>query len=237
MRKLQRVVFGIPLLIASLGCAQSETQDAAQVSSPPVESGKGRTVTLRVFNYAHVSSGHLAKGEDEASCIFRRVGLEVRWVNYLPAAKDGHMAVSSQGDCKPADLFLSILSPEEWAAVHRRHTHALGFAAVPEEGARSSWAYISWSEVESESQRVGTDREEDYVLGCVMAHEIGHLLLRTTRHTLTGLMRAHWGQNEMRLATQRYLRFTPTEARLLRAEVAARALAPAAQTAALRRAR
>ena len=36
------------------------------------------------------------------------------------------------------------------------------------------------------------------VLGRAVAHEIGHLVLGTTRHTITGLMRAVWSREELK---------------------------------------
>jgi hypothetical protein len=50
------------------------------------------------------------------------------------------------------------------------------------------------------------------LLGCVIAHEIGHLLLRTTSHTSEGIMRADFGKPDMvAKAVQRRLIFTAAD--------------------------
>ncbi len=55
-----------------------------------------------------------------------------------------------------------------------------------------------------------------------MAHEIGHLLLGPKRHSRSGIMRARWDQEDLRLAAEARLRFTSQQAELIRAEVRAR---------------
>ncbi len=234
MGKLGRVVLGVLLQIGIVGGDPCAAQDAAGNSPLSVESGTGPTVTLRVYNYAQISGGHLTGGEKEASRIFRHAGLEIRWENYSPAAKGGRLAATCRGGCPPTDLFVSILTPKMWVEMPHHDPLALGFATVPEEGARSSRAYISWDDINDLSRARGIVPEEDNLLGCVMAHEIGHLLLRTTQHTVTGIMRGHWGQNQLRLATQSALDFSKAQGSTLRAEVAARAKTSAASTAALR---
>lgn len=46
------------------------------------------------------------------------------------------------------------------------------------------------------------------LLGCVLAHEIGHLLLNTKAHSPEGTMVAHFGKAEIERAAQRRLTFT-----------------------------
>ena len=43
-------------------------------------------ITVRVFNYAEVSSATLAEAEGEGTRIFERVGLAVAWVDCRPPA-------------------------------------------------------------------------------------------------------------------------------------------------------
>jgi hypothetical protein len=54
------------------------------------------------------------------------------------------------------------------------------------------------------------------VLGEVMAHELGHLLLPAGSHTLTGVMRATWGGREYSVAAQHPVGFSEDQARLMR---------------------
>jgi len=61
------------------------------------------------------------------------------------------------------------------------------------------------------------------MLANVAVHELGHLLLRSTAHSLIGLMRAQWDQSDLQRAAWGQLRFSSEESKRLRAEVLARA--------------
>jgi hypothetical protein len=60
------------------------------------------------------------------------------------------------------------------------------------------------------------------LLGHGIAHEIGHLLLGTQRHSSSGLMQAHWDARELRLAVSGLLNFSARQAEAIRADVQAR---------------
>jgi hypothetical protein len=53
------------------------------------------------------------------------------------------------------------------------------------------------------------------ILGHVMAHEIGHLLQGITRHSETGVMKAHWTAADYGSMAFRPLRFTDEDVRLI----------------------
>jgi hypothetical protein len=60
------------------------------------------------------------------------------------------------------------------------------------------------------------------VLGLVMAHEIGHLLLGPG-HVPDGVMRSAWSRREMEAVRRRWLTFNQREAPRIRRELQARA--------------
>ena len=53
------------------------------------------------------------------------------------------------------------------------------------------------------------------LLGCVIAHEIGHLLLGPG-HTKDGVMRSGWNAHELKALRQRWLRFNQEESARIR---------------------
>ena len=55
------------------------------------------------------------------------------------------------------------------------------------------------------------------LLGCVIVHELGHLLLGRDSHSATGLMSAVWQVNELRQASQGILFFTDNQQNRIRA--------------------
>jgi len=78
------------------------------------------------------------------------------------------------------------------------------------------------------------------ILANVMTHEITHLLQGSARHSETGVMKAHWGQEEFALMTYHPLPFAPEDIELIRLGLARRAeggfdtVAPPAAATALR---
>jgi len=60
-------------------------------------------------------------------------------------------------------------------------------------------------------------------LGCVIAHEVGHLLLGMNSHSGSGVMQARWDRRQMSQAMWSLLLFTPEQSKRIRAEARARA--------------
>jgi len=56
------------------------------------------------------------------------------------------------------------------------------------------------------------------VLACVIAHELGHLLLGAHGHSIAGIMQADWGIEQTQRALMSQLSFLPEEARLMKAD-------------------
>jgi hypothetical protein len=52
-----------------------------------------------------------------------------------------------------------------------------------------------------------------------MAHEIGHVLLRTLAHSRAGIMQARWRPKDLRDSEQGLLLFTSEQGRFMRNEV------------------
>ena len=61
---------------------------------------------------------------------------------------------------------------------------------------------------------------EGELLGCVIAHEVGHLLLGTDSHSHEGIMQGHWEDPQLREAGKGNLQFTPSQAGLMREHLA-----------------
>lgn len=74
---------------------------------------------------------------------------------------------------------------------------------------------------ERELAQTGTI-EAGALLGRTIAHEIGHLLLGTREHARTGLMRAVWSVDAVRLSRPVDWLFTAREARTMREAVRTR---------------
>jgi hypothetical protein len=53
------------------------------------------------------------------------------------------------------------------------------------------------------------------ILGSVLAHELGHLLLGLNSHSATGIMRAAWGPEELHSAAMGRMGFTASQVRTI----------------------
>lgn len=67
-------------------------------------------------------------------------------------------------------------------------------------------------------RRVSRDVDIDSasVLGLVVAHEIGHMLLRSTEHAPTGIMKSPWTKSDIQHAAARLGGFTSSERSMIR---------------------
>ena len=62
-----------------------------------------------------------------------------------------------------------------------------------------------------------------YLLGYVFAHEIAHVLQGVARHSDSGIMKAHWNNDDFALMTRRQLRFSDSDIQIIRDRMVARA--------------
>jgi len=174
-------------------------------------------VAISVYDYAHVSTGLLGAAEEDARRVFRQAGIETVWTTCFPkpekAEPDGCSAVDSK------HLTLKIL-PRAIAAHVRERTDVLGTALVDEKGV-GFYAYVFYDRV----QRVEKQRKLGHaLLGNVLAHEIGHLLMGSNSHSVSGIMSAHWYGEELRRISQAAMFFAPSESRIMRDRGASRQL-------------
>ena len=59
----------------------------------------------------------------------------------------------------------------------------------------------------------GFENAQGVILGNVIAHEIGHILLGPGSHSETGIMSFPWGRKQLLDASRGLLLFTPEQAR------------------------
>lgn len=84
----------------------------------------------------------------------------------------------------------------------------LGFGTLDESG-RGVMATVYAGATRRLAREAGMDTAR--LMGRVIAHEIGHLLLGTGRHTPRGLMRAGWNASDVRKNSDKEWRFSSRE--------------------------
>jgi hypothetical protein len=176
---------------------------ASGLAEEPAGQGTGheRAIVVHVRNYAGVSDKVLSKARSRARVILERAGVETEW-------SDG-TRVSF-----PNEVVLELLGRRQCATL-AGSPDTLGLALLPKDGAIPAYAAVFLDRADALS-RIG-DASMAEVLGHAIAHEIGHLLLGTSEHSATGIMRARWSRDELRRAAWGQLLFTPEQSALLRA--------------------
>jgi len=203
------------------------------------------TITVHVRNYAGVAPQTLKETEKVATEIYRNAGVDIRWANVPLAAENGQLNSAGHQTFTLADIQLSII-PDDLSDLLGLSNNAMGLA--PGTGPDRRTVYVFNSKVRTLYWRMSSvyingdmDRYVSMgrVLGHVIAHEVGHLLLNQQVHSPHGIMRGEWSFVDFRDMTSGMLLFTPEQAEYLRAEVCRRntrqeilnvaALAPKAQ--------
>jgi hypothetical protein len=166
-------------------------------------------IRVRVDNYTQASSGTIARAEREAARILSEAGLQTVWVD-CPV---GHSLSAAQDPCQeplePADLVLRILPN---ATGNKFQDTVFGFAVQP------VLASVYYDYPARLARSDNAKSELHVVLGCVIAHELGHLLLGSNSHSSSGIMQPRWERKQVREAMTGGLLFNPAQAKSIQVE-------------------
>lgn len=145
-------------------------------------------ITVRVYQTAGLPSGLEQRALAEAETVLRDAFVDVSWrhctgLNPSPACNvaRGH-----------SELSLRIVRE----GAPRHDTSATLGDALIDRGAGGVLATVYFNHVAWLAKTTGTDAA--VVLGRAVAHELGHLLMRTLVHPGRGLMRPSWTPGELR---------------------------------------
>lgn len=99
--------------------------------------------------------------------------------------------------------------PNSMIATWANHQTHLGFSLIPGDGRFGYMGGVYFNRAEELAQRLGRDRS--LVLGVLLAHELGYLLLGANSHSPNGIMCYPLGWEQVELAAQGRLRFGPSQ--------------------------
>ena len=162
-------------------------------------------LAVSIQNLPGVSADTVAEARRHVVRVFAAAGIEVLWHEFPTPPTGADFAVS---------VVITTTPPSKNAVA----TEILGIAAsVKTRCGRVAWAL--WHHITPFAEAQG--RTPGLVLGYVIVHEIGHLLLPPPSHSTHGLMRAKWQSTDLDAAENDLLRFTRDQARVMRHRLAA----------------
>ena len=156
-----------------------------------LDAGDQPTVVVRLDNDAGIAADNVQFAQDRAAAVFGKIGARVIWVDVNAAIRDSLsppftiVLVRAEQPAGPATLRedpLGLARPQ----VHR--------------------AYVFYDRLAE--LNLLSPRSIPSILGDVLAHELGHLLLSSPHHSRTGIMRAGVNINAWAVDT-----FTESQAR------------------------
>ncbi len=162
-------------------------------------------VSINVYNDASVPDKILAEAEKEATRIYLNAGVDTVWI----ACRTSKTTPNPLGACV-ARLSRTHLTLHIVARASQDRDSIFGIAFLSQLG-EGTYGDVFYPSVEKLYTEGGTSLSR--VLGHVMAHEIGHLLLGTNSHSPLGIMRPHWQKDELRSMGMGTLLFTPQQAK------------------------
>ena len=168
-------------------------------------------VTVLVYDYVHLRPDVLTASEETAGTILRQAGIETEWLDCPPSPAEFEKYPACYKDPGTTAFALRIL-PESMARKLHRDDEPLGFALPCRDTTSACPVTIFYYRVADLAH--GHTRAER-ILGHVIAHELGHVLLNSNTHTLIGIMRGVWSPEDLMRMAWSYLFFTPDQARQL----------------------
>jgi hypothetical protein len=159
-------------------------------------------VVVRVYDNTGLPNEIRRASLTRAAEIFARAEVEIGWV-HCPARCGRALG--------PDQLILRMTRSPATAV-------GVGTSLIDPVLRAGRLATVYVDQVDAMARRSNTDRVA--ILSRAIAHEIGHLLLGTTEHTRSGLMRGIWTAEELRRNHAEDWQFSPLQRTLLRARIA-----------------
>lgn len=165
----------------------------------------GERMTVSVCVRGSLEPKYAGQAEATAASLFHAGGIDIAWAN-CELAPEGDDAVQQHW------FTLRLRDGEPFITPGPGAMDTLGEAFFSEDQA-GYIADVYYQPV----KEIADNREAEFprLLGYVMAHELGHLLLGPA-HAREGIMRADWDPRDLQAIRQGYLRFRPAEAARMR---------------------
>ena len=212
------VVLLLSLLVPST-CLAAWPDNGVAVCANPLQQ-RHPEITLWIYNYAQVPQQTVTKAKMEMAKILSQAGIMTEWIDCPISSSEAEENAACQQRMRSTELAIMILHKVKLPSGASRDTY-LGTAEVLTNRRPGHYIYLSYDNIRDSFYSGGISSAE--ILAGVAVHEIGHALFRSIEHSPAGLMRAKWDRQDLQNIAMGRLFFTPQQAEILQAEVAARA--------------
>ena len=202
----------ISIVISLAWCKEAKGQTPDKTTETP-------TIVIWVYNYARIPKDAMARTEGEVQKIFGAAIVHFEWIDCPTSAEEVKVHPVCQERMSNAELGLTIL-PTARGVANAYADKDFGIAQVFNDGTFGHYAYVFIDRVSYRAQMEQISESE--LLASVMCHEFGHLLLRSSTHSRSGIMRVQWDRNDLQNLTWGQLTFTHAEKELIHTEALAR---------------
>lgn len=170
-------------------------------------------ITVTLYDQAFLRPRIREAMKKETSRILLDAGIRVTWVDCEASGTPYNLAECRQ-PVGPTRLMLQ-LAPGS----NKNKPKATGIAIVQDES--SVFACLYPERVNQLARDAGWEFGD--LLGHAVAHELGHLLLRSSAHTPAGVMRARWETDDLRKLSHAGLVFLPGQLSAIQAAISQQA--------------
>jgi hypothetical protein len=179
-------------------------------------------IIVQTYNYAEAGEDVLAQAQQEAARILLEAGIRLSWLPCTPTPEG--IVEESRCNQRGLNILSLMICPEAMLPKGGLPPGIFGSALMPESNKPARYARLYFHRLTELAVR--HKLPSGVLLGAMIAHEIGHLLLGVNSHSRQGLMSSPWDAKRLKSVDRGQLGFTREQASTLKAEALRRASGP-----------
>ena len=149
------------------------------------------TLQVNLINAAGAPHEIVERAREIAARVFRAAGVEILWLDSCRADSEHPLSVKCSQPEGMLTVVINLDAPRRWSR------NALGCALPLAGSGNHAGAFYSRIADLARDPVRGLGASEAEILGHVISHELGHLLLHTDMHSPDGLMKADWTPQDL----------------------------------------
>lgn len=185
----------------------------AGLGAQPPETGL--KIEIHIYNYSSIPDEMLARAEQETTRIFVHIGVGAIWRVCPRTSKEAvHNRACALPDA-PTRLTLRLLT-NSMADALQIGSDIFGSALLPD---NEGFGVVANVYADRVRELANCKDCIGVILGRVIAHELGHLLLGKNGHSAAGIMHTPWRAKDLEPTSEAAMSFLPEEANRIRAQL------------------